>query len=582
MRLALLLALFGSLEAAIHCDKEYNQIESFYERGYDITCQGLAGNFTRLLQELDVTNEISLRMENCTLPSATSQLFRNVRRIKHLHLENSTFGYSEEEPVFRLLDRLEDLRVVNTKFKVTKSALANLRSLKVLTLVNNDLDSVEEGSFADLAKLVELHVAENRLVDLNNVPLCELKALTSLNVSRNNIGDLNKVLLCDRNSNASGYQSSIELYQIDLSYNKIQDLSTSFAFLKFLRNVNVRGNRLKSLNNSYFTYLDYLESLRADNNSIKIVENDVFKGKQFLERLDLSKNQIEYINLKDLKSVKYLNLAHNKINIATVLTININNTVEELFLDRNNIKEIEPNAFIKYHKLKHLHLFRNKIKLKSLSFNGLINLKKLYINSNCIKYLPKGVFKDLYNLTLLDLSQNNLTVLEFNDTFASLRHLEVLNLSKNSLENLRYDLLEPLKDLVVLDISHNKLHYIEYDVILTNLPLLSSLDIKYNILSCELLSKIIKYLQTKGVSYTIQDKIDLDKINVGGIYCTNEKIGNNSVIVTHVPNRSVIFDVTLSLIIVLILVVLSIVAFRVHIYLKRRKYRADEFELIDE
>lgn len=596
MKTILLLTIIGIIEA-LHCDKEYNQIESFYERGYDITCQGLTNNFTHLLQELEVTNEISLKMENCNLTEVSPNLFHNVEHIKHFYLENSTFSYKKSESVFKLLENLEDLKIISTKFEVTKNSLSNLKRLKELTLVKNELSFIEKGAFNDLKSLKELHITENHLKDLNNVPLCELKMLTTLNFSKNEIQDLGHNLYCQniqRNSliinnkppplNSStiiSFPSSLDLYEIDLSHNNIKDLSTSFAFLKSLRIVKLQGNKLNRLNNSHFTFLEYLENLRVDNNALTFIEGNVFKDKQFLELLDLSNNELFFLNMKDLKSVKYLNLANNRLQIDSILSININNTLEILILDNNNVTEMKPNTFKKYLNLKTLRLSGNKMELSSFCLNGLFSLRKLYIINNSIKKIPKEVFKDLLNLTLLDLSQNNLTILDHNETFSSLRQLEVLNLSRNSLTSLSYALVEPLKNLVVLDISYNKLRDIDYDVILTNLPLLSILDIKFNMLSCELLSKIIKYLQTRGVTYTVQDKIDLDKVNVGGIYCNNEKVTNKAVS-EPISQKSVMFNVTLGLIVVLILVILCIVIFKVHVYLKRRKYRADEFELIDE
>ncbi|XP_057657203.1 chaoptin-like [Diorhabda carinulata] len=593
MRLLLVMSIISSLEA-LHCDKEFNFVEFGYENGYDIICQGLTNKHISLLQNISIINELSLKIENCTLTDVTSNIFQNVANIKHLYLENSTFSFSRSEAIFEIVCKLEQLTIINTRFKPTKISLSKLFNLKKLILTNNQITSIEAGAFIDLGMLSALHITENKLTDLNSLPLCELKNLRTLNLTRNRIEHLDEAFYCETTENDSVFYinnfksqtspsvtpsiTSTELYQIDLSFNSIKDLSVSFAFLKSLKSVNLQGNLLRRINSTYFTYLEYLEDLQVSDNIISIIDDKVFENKRFLEKIDISNNKITNINFRYLDSLKYLNLRNNSFSLESLLTFNKTNNLNILLLSLNKITVMKPNIFQKLELLQTLDLSYNNVVLFDGSFRGLINLTYLRLNNNNIATLPTKLFKDLKTLRVLDLSQNKIKNIEDNDMFDNLINLETLNLSRNSLTQINYDLLQPLDSLTVLDISHNYVHYIDYDTIISNLPSLSFFNIRYNNLSCGLLTKIINYLKMKGVSYTIQEVIASDKVNIGGIYCTDDIIIAKS----NKPEKHVLFDIILGLVIVFGFVILSIIIFKSYIYLKRRRYRADEFELIED
>ncbi|XP_050512404.1 protein slit-like isoform X1 [Diabrotica virgifera virgifera] len=596
MRLLLVMSLISTLDA-LHCDKEFNFIDSVYEKGYDIICQGLTNNYTTLLSDIHINYEISLTMENCSLTGVTSDLFKNVVNIKRLSISNSTFSFPPTEHIFEHVNQLEELVVINTRFKPGATSMADLPNLTKLTLRQNSLNSLEKNSFKKLEKLQSLQVTQNNLVDISNLFLCANKYLKSLNFSNNSIEHMGEVFFCEdqvtepvfsvnsakRSVGASFtyYRPSItftDLYEIDFSHNNIEYLSNSFAFLKSLKVIKLQGNKITKLNSSHFSFLDYLEELKISDNNINSVEDDLFIGKIYLEKLDLSNNKLSQLNLQYLNCVKSLNLGSNEFDVKYLLSINTTNVLKTLKLYNNNIRDIPPNTFTYYAYLKHLDLSNNHIKLVELSFHGLTNLTHLEIRNNSIAGLPKNVFKTLKNLKILDMSQNELSVIHNNDIFVDQKNLEVLNLSRNSLTELSYPVFKNLKNLNTLDVTHNKLHVIEYDKLMTSLPSLILLDIKFNDLSCALLSKLVDYLKFKNVSYTLQKNEITDKMNIGGIFCRDEEAGA----LMRPKDTHVMFNISLALVIILLVVVLGIIAFKVHIYLKRRNYMADEFELVED
>ncbi|KAJ8965565.1 hypothetical protein NQ314_004024 [Rhamnusium bicolor] len=268
MKAVIFMAVFVILEA-LHCDKEFNYYDD-YGNGFDITCQGISEKFVHLLENITITNEISLTIENSTLTNISSNLFRNVRNIRCLYLENSTFNFSRMQSVFETLKKLEHLIVVNTKFFVNRYTFAGLSMLKELILSNNNLEEVEIGSFEHLPRVKYLQLTNNKIADMKNLPLCELNALRYLNLSNNAISSLEEVhfycrkptKVVDLNLNNENYllniskpdyfsvtDISFQLFSIDLSYNNISKLGHSLADLSNLKVLNLEGNRLVKITN---------------------------------------------------------------------------------------------------------------------------------------------------------------------------------------------------------------------------------------------------------------------------------------------------------------------------------------------
>ncbi|XP_063447126.1 insulin-like growth factor-binding protein complex acid labile subunit [Mytilus trossulus] len=97
------------------------------------------------------------------------------------------------------------------------------------------------------------------------------------------------------------------------------------------------------------------------------------------------------------------------------------------------------------------------------AFEGLHNLRSLYLSKNS-RYpvdenlsLPKNVFKYLVNLTVLDLSYNNIDSLH-EETLNGLLNLQQLKLNNNLLKELPNDSFQYTPKLAILDLSNNFLN----------------------------------------------------------------------------------------------------------------------------
>ncbi|CAH1179642.1 unnamed protein product [Phaedon cochleariae] len=596
--ISLLVAVFAS-----SCDREFN-LYDIYGPGYEITCKGLDQTNLALLEHFTVANEIILKIQNSTFQNISSKVFRSVGSIKYLYLENSTFTFPESEAIFSTLDELEYLSIIRTAFSIDNETFSGLKSLKDLILSDIGLHIFPEDCFRDLEALNNLQITQNFLQNIDNIPFCHLDNLRTLNLSHNAIQNLSsQYLICETTDDSlidlslNDHKLSIQpdnfasidafssnLNDLDLSYNNLKSLGYYLNSFRYLRILNLQGNQLTKVKKLNFRNLNSTEEIYLNNNQIKTIERNTFIGKDSLLRFDLSNNRLHHLVLDQLTALKYLNLGHNNLTEACLQTID-SSLLEFLLLNNNNFSDIKPGIFNNFSNLRTLDLSNNHIKLNNHSFMRLSHLEILKMSDNDIVELPGLVFESLKNLENLDLSRNKLSSISNKDTFRELENLQFLNLSHNYLENLEYSLLESTKDLRVLDIENNRLHSVQYEMIITHLPLLSVLNIRSNLLSCEKLADIIKYLKDRRVNFTTQHSaFEIDEENIAGIYCKTDKSVSLPNSQDHSGTSSPNFVLSFSIVVVSIcfVIITGVSVFRIFTYIKRRKYRADEFELINE
>ncbi|XP_017792437.1 PREDICTED: leucine-rich repeat neuronal protein 2-like isoform X2 [Habropoda laboriosa] len=120
-----------------------------------------------------------------------------------------------------------------------------------------------------------------------------------------------------------------------------------------------------------------------------------------------------------------------------------------------------------------------------------MQVRKLILRENKITKIDVAAFKQIINLTELDLSYNQLTtenlqpnVFEGNfspDLYEPLEKLAVLNLANNLLLSLHQDIFEHLSYLRVLNLSGNRFSIVDRStsIALSSLPDLEALDLSY-------------------------------------------------------------------------------------------------------
>ncbi|KAF2075746.1 hypothetical protein CYY_002928 [Polysphondylium violaceum] len=131
----------------------------------------------------------------------------------------------------------------------------------------------------------------------------------------------------------------------------------------------------------------------------------------------------------------------------------------------------------------------NKLNMLNLDNRRIGDLKELYLDHNCINNVPANVFRELKNLSILDLSNNQLSSIPIE--VSELKELKVLNLSHNNLTNLPNEIGQLVK-LTHLDIGFNFIETINTEAIsnLVNLRILMMQRNYFNRLPTSLFAKL--------------------------------------------------------------------------------------------
>ncbi len=187
--------------------------------------------------------------------------------------------------------------------------------------------------------------------------------------------------------------------------------------------------------------VDILRNLELfSKTELKIVEKlDMFYGgSQFAVEFD--KNKLCGLELR------HLNLQCFPLGITQLASL------KKLLLERNMLKEI-PKEIEKLKDLKELNLNGNQLEALPEAIGSLTSLKCLLLNNNKFKEFPKCVTK-LTNLKYLGLGMN--MIADIPDTIGNLKNLEMLALNHNKISNLPKG-LKKLKSLKLLYLQNNRI-----------------------------------------------------------------------------------------------------------------------------
>lgn len=276
--------------------------------------------------------------------------------------------------------------------------------LTKLLLADNHLSTIPERLASTFPNLISLDLHGNKLVLLpDNTE--QWVNLTSLNLSRNgftlipsSLSQLSLVeLFLSHNQITSFFKTPgtthffSELGLLDLSHNKLTELSSDINQLQKLRKLNLGYNQISSLHES-------------------------FLGWPLLEELDLSNNRLTQVpffpsDVKEFGSAKFPKL----------ITLNLQN---------NKLSSIDFKPESKLSELKQLMLSNNLLNSTGQVLHNLPQLIVLTLSGNRINSFPEEIL-DMKGLTQLDLSVNNITRIP--PQIGNLASITSLNISGNPL-----------------------------------------------------------------------------------------------------------------------------------------------------
>ncbi|KAA0044192.1 hypothetical protein IC582_009647 [Cucumis melo] len=415
-------------------------------------------NLTGLVR-LDLTSSSLFQVSTLTLENPNLMTFvQNLSNLSVLYLDGVNLSAAGSEWCKALSSSLLNLTVLSLSgcslSGPLDSSLAKLQYLSEIRLDSNNFSSPVPDNFADFPTLTSLHLSSSNLsgefprsifqvstlqtLDLSNNKLLEgslpefpstrpLRTLVLVDTNfsgalPNSIGNfknLSRLDLASCNFDGSipnSIQNLTQLTYLDLSSNKFVGPVPSFSQLKNLTVLNLAHNRLNgSLLSTKWDELSNLVNLDLRNNSIT-------------GNVPLS--------LFNLQSIRKIQLCYNLFNGSLNGLSNVSSfLLDTLALESNRLEGSFPMSFLELQGLKILSLSFN-------NFTGRLNLT---------------VFKQLKNITRLELSSNSLSVeTDGTDSSSSFPQMTTLKLASCNLRMFP-GFLKNQSKLNSLDLSHNEL-----------------------------------------------------------------------------------------------------------------------------
>ncbi|XP_029442799.1 toll-like receptor 3 [Rhinatrema bivittatum] len=467
----------------------YNQLVDL-NAGYNIItkidkvlCQNLPALNVLSLQhnELHQLSEKDFHFcANLTELSLASNRIKDIKGDPFLNLKNLTILDISHNVLTTMklgsqpqLQNLQKLLLANNKITHLENEelyFLNKTALEILDLSSNPLKTFQTGCFHAIGNLHGLLLEKVPLGPVLLEKLCsELSGTGIQTLLLSNI-QLKSIF----NETFSGL-STTNLTFLNLSSNDLSVIdNSSFAWLPHLEYLSLENNRISHLTPFTFYGLSNLKSLNLKKsllgtNSSKFSKIDdlSFHWLKRLENLEMDDNCFSKMTpntFTGLSSLKYLSLCNCSADLKTIT----NETFSSLFnssllflnLTKCGISRLQKGAFSWLRSLQVLDMGFNEIdqEFTGYELKGLDDIEMIYLSFNKHVTLGKNSFVFVPSLRKLFLRRTTLTNLEVTPSpFHSLQNLTVLDLSNNNLANLGEDLLDGLHNLENLNLQHNNL-----------------------------------------------------------------------------------------------------------------------------
>ncbi|OZC06751.1 hypothetical protein X798_06255 [Onchocerca flexuosa] len=406
----------------------------------------LAGNAINMTMERSISDIPTL--ENLSLARNRLQQLRKATFVNLNNLEQLDLSYNQLRTFdFTFLAQ----SLVNVKHLdlshnhiITIDLHSAKRTLMYLNLAHNHLQSIGKNMLYDFGQLKVLKLDHNELIEVQSNAFAMCKWLTELDLSHNHLRILHKGTFTKQNiyENLILRNNAIisldintfganNVHKLDLAYNEIKKIPQhAFSSIQnSLTNLNLKGNRIRSINVDDFDGMENLTELILADNHIEIIEEAAFSKMQKLTKLDISHNPIISWNPHAFRglsnAIEILNLANTGLFSLPKID---NHGIRLLNISNNKIQEMNSAQLINNRKLATFDISYNNFKeLDPEMFAELVELKHLNISGNPVVIVTDRHLRSLYNLETLRLcNMEELLRLPEPHSFRHLRHLRNL------------------------------------------------------------------------------------------------------------------------------------------------------------
>ncbi|NXU71872.1 ECM2 protein, partial [Oreotrochilus melanogaster] len=231
---------------------------------------------------------------------------------------------------------------------------------------------------------------------LRQIPPISDPDLTSLDLTGNSITAISD----------DAFNGIPNLEWIDLSKNNITSPGIgpkAFKILKKLKRLYLDGNMLVHIPSGLPSAL---EEIKINDNHLHAIDEDGLQGLKNLVTLELEGNKLSEANVSPLafyplKSLSYLRLGRNKFRI---IPQGLPDTLEELYLENNQIEEVSEICFNHTKNINVIVLKHNKLeehRIAPLAWINQENLESIDLSYNKLYHVPSYLPKSLLHLILI-------------------------------------------------------------------------------------------------------------------------------------------------------------------------------------
>ncbi|NXS30718.1 ECM2 protein, partial [Pomatostomus ruficeps] len=231
---------------------------------------------------------------------------------------------------------------------------------------------------------------------LTQIPPISDPDLTSLDLTGNSITTISD----------EAFNGIPNLEWVDLSKNNITSAGIgpkAFKILKKLKRLYLDGNMLVHIPSELPSTL---QEIKINDNQLHTIDEDGLKDLKNLVTLELEGNKLSEANVSPLafyplKSLSYLRLGRNKFRI---IPQGLPATLEELYLEHNQIEEVSEICFNHTRNINIIGLKHNKLeehRIAPLAWINQENLESIDLSYNKLYHVPSYLPKSLLHLVLI-------------------------------------------------------------------------------------------------------------------------------------------------------------------------------------
>ncbi|XP_052821372.1 protein slit-like [Mya arenaria] len=319
--------------------------------------------------------------------------------------------------------------------------LPDLQGLQSFRMSMNSLEIVQGGTFERAPNLMSLDLSMNRIRKVYKHGLRGLDNLMTISLNGNKMSEIDVILHNTpmiqsvrfgnneiTNIDNKNFENNKMIKMLDLSNNKISAIDgDAFKNLAMLRVLLLSNNPLMTLTDLTFTstmlsLADFsncdltsvpktmppsLADYRLGNNEITTINVEDFENITSLKMLTLNDNKISHVDHRSFGSLVNLKELWMSRNDLVYVPRGLPKALSKLFMDNNQIVELEQMLFTPESDLIDLNLENNKIfKVHQDSLKDVNKLQRLNLQGNVITEIMPGTFTHTPKLESLELTHN--------------------------------------------------------------------------------------------------------------------------------------------------------------------------------